>query len=82
MENPKLIYKRNNNGGANAYAGKVKVGSYFYNLFTKEGKYKVGSTLLDYNREKLKSYADTEEEARQIIEKAFAEFWQDLTAKV
>ncbi len=41
-----IIWKRNNQGGENAYVGTIRIGQYYYNgVDTKNGTYKVSSTL-------------------------------------
>jgi hypothetical protein len=63
MQLKPIIWKRNDNSGASAYVGTIKIGSYFYNAIdSKNGKYK-GNTI--YKPDSFK--VDSEEEARKII---------------
>ena len=75
--NKEIIWKRNDNGGKNAYVGEIRIGTYYYNLFdTKNGKYKVNSLLPQSNILGIK--VDTEELAMEMIEKEFNIFINKL----
>lgn len=78
-----LIYKRNDVGGANAYAGSLRVGNYHYNGINSRthGKYVVKSPMLHVVGIKLSSeYANSDEEARTIIQAGFDEFMVKLNS--
>jgi hypothetical protein len=75
--NKEIIWKRNDNGGKNAYVGEIRIGSYFYNgVDSVNGKYKVSSLLPQSKVIGIK--VNTDELAMEMIETEFNIFINKL----
>lgn len=72
-----IVWKRNNNGGSNAYVGKVRIGQYFWNgIDPSKGQYKVTCLLPQSGIEATK--VSNEIEARNLMLFGFNEFMKRL----
>lgn len=80
MRKIKITWKNTNYGKA-AYAGSVRIGSYHWNAVTKSPQWRAVFFYDSYSRTApfLEKWgADTEEECRELIEKAFDKFMEAL----